>query len=264
MQMTDTFPPRLVELLHPPTGLVCLAARHVESGRTWRHEERRRVPSASLIKLPILAAFWHAVEAGRLDPAERVAVPAEARVEGTGVLKALAQGLQPTWSDLATLMITVSDNVATNLVVDRLGLPAVQAWIDGAGLADTRIERRMMDRAAMNAGRQNWTSAADVAALLASIAAGACVSAGASRQMRRALEAQQVQDRLPRRLPDGARVGNKTGNFTDVVHDAGIVSWPGGTLVLAVLTHQVRPAWQAADAIAEIAAALTATAMSRS
>ena len=70
------------------------------------------MPSASLIKLPILATFWSAVEAGRLDPNERVTVPAEAYVEGTGVLKALAPGLQPTWSDLATLMITVSDNTA--------------------------------------------------------------------------------------------------------------------------------------------------------
>ena len=139
--------PRLVELLNPPTGVVALAATHVESGRTWRHNEHLRLPSASLIKLPILATFWETVEAGRLDPGERVSVSAEAlRVEGTGVLKALAPGLQPTWSDLATLMITVSDNVATNLIIDRLGMEAIQGWIDKAGLAETRIERRMMDR----------------------------------------------------------------------------------------------------------------------
>jgi len=77
--MTDAYPSRLVELLNPPSGVVALAAQHVESGRTWRHNEHRALPSASLIKLPILAAFWQAVEAGRLDPAERVSVPAEAR-----------------------------------------------------------------------------------------------------------------------------------------------------------------------------------------
>jgi len=77
--------PRLVELLNPPTGVVALAATHVESGRTWRHNEHLRLPSASLIKLPILAAFWETVEGGRLDPSERVMVPAEVlRVEGTG------------------------------------------------------------------------------------------------------------------------------------------------------------------------------------
>ena len=254
--MTDAHPPRLVELLNPPTGLVALAARHVETGRTWRHNERVVLPSASLIKLPILAAFWEAAEAGRLDPAERTHVPAGTSVEGTGVLKALAPGLQPTWSDLATLMITVSDNVATNLIVNRLGMDAIQAWIDKAGLADTRLERRMMDRAAMNAGRGNWTSAADMETLLSAMAAAACVSREASGTMRRALEAQQIQDRLPRRLGDGVRVASKTGNFTDVIHDAGIVTWPGGTLVIAVLTQGVRPAWQAMDAIADIAAVL--------
>src|SRR5262245_35679135 len=252
--MTHAFPPRLVELLNPPYGVVALAARHVETGRTWRHHEHRRLPSASLIKLPILAAFWQTVEAGRLDAAERVAVPAEARVEGTGVLKALAPGLRPTWSDLATLMITVSDNVATNLIIDRLGMETIQSWIDKAGLADTRIERRMMDRAAMSAGRGNWTSAADMDALLSAIAAGTCVSGGASREMRRVLGAQQIQDRLPRRLDESVRVANKTGNFADVIHDAGIVTWPGGTVVIAVLTRGIRPGWYAMDTIAHMAA----------
>ena len=83
--MTRAFQPRLVELLNPSKGLVALAARHVEGGRTWRHNEHVVLPSASPIKLPILATFWDAVEAGRLDPDERVSVLAEAlRVEGTG------------------------------------------------------------------------------------------------------------------------------------------------------------------------------------
>jgi beta-lactamase class A len=254
--MTDAHPPRLIELLNPATGLVALAARHVETGRTWRHNERVVLPSASLIKLSILAAFWEAAEAGRLDPEARTNVPAGTSVEGTGVLKALAPGLQPTWNDLATLMITVSDNVATNLIIDRLGMETIQAWIDKAGLADTRLERRMMDRAAMEAGRGNWTSAADMETLLSAVAAGTCVSGEASHRMRRALETQQIQDRLPRRLGEGVRVASKTGNFADVIHDAGIVTWPGGTLVIAVLAQGVRPAWQAMDTIAEIAAVL--------
>jgi beta-lactamase class A len=178
------------------------------------------------------------------------------RVEGTGVLKALAPGLQPTWSDLATLMITVSDNVATNLIIDRLGMETIQGWIDKAGLAETLIERRMMDRAAMSAGRGNWTSAADMEAMLLAIAAGTCVSGEASRQMRRTLEAQQIQDRLPRRVPESVRAANKTGNFADVIHDAGIVTWPGGGLVITVLTQGVPPPWHAMDAIAEIGALL--------
>jgi len=255
--MTNDFPPRLIELLNPPTGVVALAATHLETGRTWRHNERLRLPSASLIKLPILATFWEAVEARRLDPNERVSLDAAAlRVEGTGVLKALSPGLQPTWSDLATLMITVSDNVATNLIIDQLGMDTIQSWIDKAGLAETRIERRMMDRAAMSAGRGNWTSAADMETMLIAIARGTCVSEGASREMRRVLEAQQIQDRLGRRLDEGVRASNKTGNFGPVIHDVGVVTWTGGTIVLAVLTQSAGASWEAMDMIAGISALL--------
>ena len=255
--MTDDFPPRLIELLNPPTGVVALAARTSRAAGRGGTTSTCALPSASLIKLPILAAFWETVEAGRLDPSERVSVPAEAlRVEGTGVLKALAPGLQPTWSDLATLMITVSDNVATNLIIDRLGMEAIQGWIDKAGLAETRIERRMMDRPAMSAGRGNWTSAADMEALLTAIAAGTCVSDGASREMRRALEAQQIQDRLARRLGEGRARREQDGELRGCDPRRGHRDVAGGTLVIAVLTQGVRPAWQAMDAIAEIAAVL--------
>jgi beta-lactamase class A len=249
---------QLAELLAPPSGLIALAARHVESGRTWRHQEHHVLPAASLIKLPILAAFWETIRTGQIDPEERVRVPFQARVEGTGVLKALAPNLEPTWNDLATLMITVSDNVATNLIIDQLGFGAIQSWIERAGLGDTRLARRMLDRAAMTAGQHNVTSAADMEALLLSVATGTCVSAHASRQMRRALDAQQIQDRLARRVPDAVRVVNKTGNLDDVIHDAGILMWPGGTLVVAVLTQGVRPAWHAMDTIADVAVALLA------
>jgi beta-lactamase class A len=74
--------------------------------------------------------------------------------------------------------------------------------------------------------------------------------------MRRALEAQQIHDRLPRRVPAGVRMANKTGNFTDVIHDAGLATDVNGTLVIAVLTHHVRPAWVAMDIISEAAAIL--------
>jgi len=153
-------------------------------------------------------------------------------------------------------MITVSDNVATNLIIDRLGMDAIQCWNDKAGLAETRLERRMMDRAAMSAGRSNSTSAADMETFLCAVAAGTCVSSEASRQMRRTLEAQQIQDRLPRRLGDGVSVANKTGNFADVIHDVGVATCLGGALVIAVLTQGVRPPWHSMDAIAEIGAVL--------
>jgi beta-lactamase class A len=191
-----------------------------------------------------------------LDPAARVTVGPDAVTAGSGVLRTLAPGLRPTWADLATLMIVVSDNVATNLLLDRLGLEPVQAWIDAAGLGDTRLRRRMMDLAEMAAGRDNETTAADVLELLARIQAGACVSPEASARMREALAAQQLQAKLGRRLPRDIHLANKTGEVGEVSHDAGIVAGPGGTLLVAVLTRAVEPAGRAADLIGDVALAL--------
>ncbi|MGH7266004.1 MAG: serine hydrolase, partial [Candidatus Rokuibacteriota bacterium] len=95
-------------------------------------------------------------------------------------------------------------------------------------------------------------------ALLAAIQAGECVSPAASAAMREALAAQQHADKLGRRLPPDVRLANKTGWIGDVVHDAGILVWPGGTLVVAVLTQGVEPAWRASDLIGEAALALLA------
>jgi beta-lactamase class A len=249
-------PPTVARLMAPDRGVVSLAAQHVEKARQWRWEDRRVLPSASLIKIPILAAFWDAVERGALDPVERVPLTAGTAVDGSGILAALEPGLTPTWRDLATLMIALSDNTATNVVIDRLGLGAIQQWIDGAGLADTRLARRMRDQAAAAAGRENVTSAADMLAILGEIAAGRCVSAPASAAMRAALEAQQHGDKLGRRLPTDVRLANKTGWIGDVAHDAGILVWPGGTLVVAVLTRGLEPAWRASDLIGEVAVEL--------
>jgi beta-lactamase class A len=246
----------LAQLLAPATGVVAVAARHVESGREWRRRERVVLPAASLIKLPILAAFWDAVGAGLLDPAGRITVEPETTTAGSGVLRALAPGLQPTWADLATLMVTVSDNVATNLVLDRLGLEAIQAWIDAVGLKGTRLRRRMMDLAAMAAGRENETTAADMLELLARVQAGACVSPAASARMRGILAAQQLQAKLGRRLPRNLGLANKTGELGEISHDAGIVTGPGGTLLVVVLTRGVEPAGRGADLIGDVALAL--------
>jgi beta-lactamase class A len=153
-------------------------------------------------------------------------------------------------------MITVSDNVATNLVLDRLGLEAVQTWIDAAGLGQTRLRRRMMDLAARAAGRENETTAGDVLELLARIQADACVSAEASRRRREILAAQQLQAKLERRLSRGLRLANKTGELGEISHDAGIVTGPGGTLLVAVLTRAVEPPGRGADLIGDVALAL--------
>jgi Beta-lactamase enzyme family len=98
--------------------------------------------------------------------------------------------------------------------------------------------------------------AGDVLELLARIQADACVSAEASRRRREILAAQQLQAKLERRLSRGLRLANKTGELGEISHDAGIVTGPGGTLLVAVLTRAVEPPGRGADLIGDVALAL--------
>jgi beta-lactamase class A len=183
-----------------------------------------RFTAASLIKLPILAT---ALDSG-LPFDERL--PVRPAVPGSGVLAHLADVGDMSVRDLLTLMVAVSDNTATNVLIDRIGRERVNDWCAGHGLTATVLARRLMDLEARARGLDNLTSAADVASVLSRLADSPFAV--------RALEAQQFNDRLPRHLPPGFRLAHKTGELTGVRHDAGIVYPPAGPpVVVAMLTE---------------------------
>src|ERR1051326_8626337 len=106
-------------------GTVAVTAVHLPSGRRLDREPERAFPPASVIKVPILAALHGEAEAGRLSWEERVTLTEAARVPGSGVMRELHAGIELTLEDLARLMIVVSDNTATNLIIDRIGTESV-------------------------------------------------------------------------------------------------------------------------------------------
>src|SRR5712692_2067168 len=124
-------------------GTVAVAARHLPTGRRLEREAGRSFPSASVIKVPILAALHGEAEAGRLSWQETVALSEEAKVPGSGVRRELHAGTELTLEDLARLMIVVSDNTATNLLIDRIGTETVNDLMAGLGYEHTRLGRRM-------------------------------------------------------------------------------------------------------------------------
>ncbi|MFB9835850.1 serine hydrolase [Actinoallomurus acaciae] len=182
--------------------------------------------AASLIKLPILAT---ALDSG---PPFDERLPVRPAAGGSGVLAHLADVADMSVRDLLTLMIVVSDNTATNVLIDRIGREAVNAWCARHGLTATVLARHMMDLEARARGLNNLTSAADVASVLARLADSPFAV--------QALEAQQFNDRLPRHLPPEFRLAHKTGELSGVRHDAGIVYPPAGPpVVVAALTEGI-------------------------
>lgn len=218
-------------------GAMAVAARHLTRGLTLDRNSDRRFPSASVIKVPILVALFEEVREGRARLDETLALRDEDRVEGSGVLQGLRAGLALTLEDLAFLMITVSDNTASNMLIDRLGPEAVSACMARMGLPGLRLERKFYDFAARDRGLDNWITAGEMATLLERLERREILTPELCDRALAIMEKQQFTGRIPALLPADVKVAHKTGSVTGICHDAGIVRTPGGPLVLVVLSE---------------------------
>ena len=221
---------------------LAVAAQFSETPGCWAWRGELPYPAASTIKLAILVALFRAVDAGQADLAERVTLKTEAKVPGTGVLHGMSSGLELSFADLTYLMIAISDNTASNLLLDRLGFPAIGATIAALGLRQTALNRSFLGRAPRGDEPENFTSARDLGTLLSAIAEGTAASAASCTRMREILALQQHRDRIARNLPDGVVFGGKSGTLPSLCHDTGLIQGPSGTLALAVLTRNHRDA----------------------
>ncbi|WP_051267269.1 serine hydrolase [Nakamurella lactea] len=231
---------RVRDLVRPAPGRVAVVARAVPGGQGFSVAGDESFTSASLIKVPVLVSALQQVEAGALSLTQRVRVDTSPRVGGSGILAGLSDVTDVSIRDLLELMITISDNLATNLLIETLSVPTIAASIEAAGLTNTALQRRLMDLQARSRGLDNHTCATDMALLLEQIAVGEGLfgSADSYRLAREVLARQQVNDRLPRQLPHGWVLAHKTGELDGVRHDAGFVTVDSSpVLVIAVLTE---------------------------
>ncbi|MEB3328057.1 MAG: serine hydrolase [Candidatus Sericytochromatia bacterium] len=203
-------------------------------------------PAASVIKLPLLAAVQEAVEAGRLDPEAPVAIRAT-NVTGTWSPPGdgrplLRAGMRTTLDTLQDLMITRSDNVATNTLMDGLDRAALAAGLSRWGAPQTVLARKLsagnVVRDEAGPGGRNRTTALDMATMLVRLQAGTLVSPEASARMKALLGRQLDRDKIPAGLPRDARVFHKTGETSEVTHDVAVIEVAGRSYVLAVLTRE--------------------------
>jgi beta-lactamase class A len=233
-------------------GTVAISAVHLPTGRRLEREAERSFPSASVIKVPILAALHAEAEAGRLLWNETVVLREQAKVPGSGVLRELHAGVELTLEDLARLMIVVSDNTATNLLIDRIETSRVNEFLAGVGYQVTRLGRRMYDFAARDRGLDNRCAAAEMTDMLVRMQQGELVSAQASEAMLAVMRRQVYVSKIPRLLPPETPVANKTGEISSVSHDIGVIYAPGGPIALSVLTEGARDRVAAEDVISRI------------
>ncbi|MFN5060439.1 MAG: serine hydrolase [Chloroflexota bacterium] len=189
----------------------------------------RPVKTASIIKLPILIHAALLVESGQLSWDQRLPLSGM-RSPGMGILKVLDDGLQPTVRDVAVLMTVISDNTATNMLIDLLGIDQINQRIQALGMHHTRLNRKVF--APNTEECLPWglgvTTARDVVHVLTAIANGQIGNTATSRFLQETLAKQQDRVGFPRGLPAGWSYAGKTGSDDDLRNDCAIVTSPDG------------------------------------
>jgi beta-lactamase class A len=229
---------------------LAVAVDDLETGLHFRYHADRWFHAASTIKLAILVGVFGAIHRGDLLPQSRVHVrnrflsaydgsPYRVRIDrdaNAEVHREIGRTLRV--SELADAMITSSSNLATNLLLDLVGLDVLQRTIDSFGLDGIDLRRGVEDELAFEHGINNRVTANGLVGLLRLIGEGRAFSPVLSQQMLDILHDQHFKSGIPAGLPREARVAHKTGDISTIAHDAGLVYLPDRRpYALAVLTE---------------------------
>ncbi|MEP6693990.1 MAG: serine hydrolase [Chloroflexota bacterium] len=218
-------------------GVTGVVVREVGGATLFSQRADEVFPAASVIKIPLVMALYADAAEGRLSLEERS--PVGATVGGTGILGDLKDVRDVSLRDLAMLTIALSDNTATNRLIDRLGVARVDERMAEWGCVRTKLARGMFDWDAQKRGLENVAAPAEIAALLERLVCGDLVDGPTSDAVIALLERCQDDAMLRRYLAKGGRVANKTGTLAATRNDAAILFGPSKTVVVAAFMREV-------------------------
>lgn len=232
-------------LMERHKGTVAVAVKHLGTGESYEYRADEPMPTASLIKVAVMVEAYRQADAGKIDLAEPVALTDRDKVPGSGILtEHFSAGLQLSLRDAIRLMIAYSDNTATNLVLEQIGLPSTAASMEQLGLPHTKIHAKVFrsDTSIFPERSRQFglgsTTAAETLRLLELIYRNEAASPEACEEMLGHLRACENRTSLPRFLPDGTKVAFKTGSVTAVRTAGGIIESPCGAIAVCVLTSE--------------------------
>jgi beta-lactamase class A len=250
---------RIAPLAKDHKGKVAVAVKHLKTGESFYLDADAVMPTASLIKLPVMVeAYWQAKEEKvKLDT--RLTLRKEDKVPGSGILtQHFSDGATFPLKDAVRLMIVFSDNTATNMVIDQIGLPATSKRMAELGFKNTKLNAKVFradTRIDQEFGKKyglGSTTARETVQLLEMIDAGKVVSPEACKEMLIHLKACDDKEKMTRFLPAGTVVAHKTGSVNASKTDAGIVYLKSGPVALCVLTNENEDQRWVADNAAQV------------
>lgn len=215
-------------------GVAGFAVRDLATGTAIALRGDEVFPSASTIKIHILTALLREAAAGRLSLDDRLAITPDLHTKGSGVLTYLEGPVELTLFDVAVLMILVSDNTATNICIERVGMENVNALCADLGLKGTRLRRKMQDPQAIVEGRENVTTPNDLVATLRALHEGTPSASVAERAL--AVLAKSKPSPMRAAVPAAIAIAHKTGRMSRVRAEAAVVYLPGHPYAIAVMT----------------------------
>lgn len=237
-------------------GKVGLVVEDLDTGWVIAFNEDLSIPSASLVKVPIMLAYFYAAQDNKISLDDDIKFRSFKKIPATKLQGKRPSGNHFMVEELFDPMITVSDNQAANALIDLLGFDTLNDYFKKMGLKNTNLVRKMLDFKSRKEGQENYTTAKDMAYLLERLYRRQFLSPEISEKCLALLNQQKINDRIPRKLPDDISVAHKTGLERHICHDAGIVYTPKGDFLICVLVkHHNRFAQPAKKLISEIALA---------
>jgi beta-lactamase class A len=226
-------------------GKVAVAVKHLGTGESFTYHEDDVMPTASLIKLPVMIETYRQAAAKKIDLSTMVVLKETDKVPGSGILTThFTAGARFTLRDAVRLMIAYSDNTATNLVLDAIGIGSTAATMDAIGYPNTKIHSKVFRRETSVFPERSKkyglgsTTAREMVRLCEALYRKDVVSPKASEEMLAHLRTCEDRDKFPKLLPPEAKLAFKTGSLADTRTAAGILEWPGGPVVLCVLSYE--------------------------
>ena len=239
-------------------GVLGAYVRDLTTGAAVELRADEVFPTASSIKLAILYELYRQADEGNVDLTEVTRPPAP-RVGGGGVLQELGDRVSLTWRDLAVLMMGWSDNEATNVLVRRVGLDAVNRRLDSLRLGRTRLRRQMMDLEAARRGDENVSTPREMAGLAEIVARGEGLPPEGAKDLLAVAAVPDASSPFRRGVPEGVRAVSKPGSLEGVRCEAAWVDVPGRPYSAAVMTAYLANEVDAEAAVTQISAAIYST-----
>jgi beta-lactamase class A len=212
-------------------------------------------PQASSIKICVLAELYRQAQQGKLKLTDLYTVNTADLVPDSDIMGGLTPGVtRITLRDLATMMVAVSDNSATNVLIDRVGMDNVNAFLNSLGLHDTRLRRKMMDLKAATEGRENVSTPTEMMNLLEALYRGKVLNQEMTEDFFKVLSTHK-DSWIPRDLPDDLKIANKPGALEGVRNDSGVIFVEKRPYILCVMTTYLHRERDGEEAISNVSLA---------